>query len=54
MAAQATQDGGNMARNLSVAGIQMCVDKGEDHTAVMIKKLKFDLVGTIALLHFLS
>jgi hypothetical protein len=34
----ATQDGKNVARNLSVAGIQMCVDKGEDQTDVMIKK----------------
>ena len=29
-----------MARNLGVAGIQMRVDKGEDNTAGMLKKLK--------------
>ena len=43
-----------MARNLGVAGIQMREDKGEDNTAGMIRKLKCDLVGTTALLHFLS
>ena len=31
-----------MARNLGVAGIQMRVDKGEDNTAGMLKKLKSD------------